>query len=203
MVEDEPENWMVLERLLRDAGFQVRVAENGEQGVEIFREWRPQFIWMDLRMPVMDGIEATRRIRELEGGRDVKIAAVTASGFVGQRSEVLAAGLDDYVAKPYRPDEIFECMERHLGVRYRRAEAAPPEVDAALPLGAERMARPLPPDLRDGLESALVSLDSDRIVAVIEDIAALDAPLAARLADLANRYSYSAILRAITTTRAN
>ena len=55
VVEDEPENWMVLERLLRDAGFQVRVAENGEQGVESFREWRPHFIWMDLRMPVMDG----------------------------------------------------------------------------------------------------------------------------------------------------
>ena len=59
MVEDEPENWMVLERLLENAGFQVRVAENGETGVETFREWRPQFIWMDLRMPVMDGIEAT------------------------------------------------------------------------------------------------------------------------------------------------
>ncbi|HEX7424345.1 MAG TPA: response regulator [Terriglobales bacterium] len=65
-------------------------------------------MWMDLRMPVMDGIEATRRIRALEGGRDVKIAAVTASGYVSRWSDVLAAGLDDYVAKPYRPDEIFE-----------------------------------------------------------------------------------------------
>ena len=113
----------------------------------------------------------------------------------------MAAGFDDFVRKPYRPDEIFDCMARHLNVRYHR-QAPPPEVDAALPLGAERIAA-LPPDLRDGLESALVSLDSDRIVAVIGDIAALDAPLAARLADLANRYSYSAILRAITTTRAN
>ena len=101
------------------------MAENGETGVDEFREWRPQFIWMDLRMPVMDGIEATKRIRVLDGGQDVKIAAVTASGLDSHRSEVLAAGLDDYVRKPYRPDEIFDCMRRHLGVRYRRAHTIP------------------------------------------------------------------------------
>ena len=83
---------MVLERLLTEAGFQVRVAENGEQGVESFREWRPQFIWMDLRMPVMDGIEATQRIRNLDGGRDVKIVAVTASGFESQTERGAGSG---------------------------------------------------------------------------------------------------------------
>ena len=111
MVEDQPENWMVLERLLRKRVFKSAWRRMAKQGVESFREWRPQFIWMDLRMPVMDGIEATRRIRALDGGRDVKIVAVTASGFESQRSEVLAAGLDDYVRKPYRLDEIFDCMD--------------------------------------------------------------------------------------------
>src|SRR5215472_17892451 len=53
IVEDQQENWMVLERLLENVGFRVRVAQNGAQGVKEFREWRPQFIWMDLRMPVM------------------------------------------------------------------------------------------------------------------------------------------------------
>ena len=115
IVEDQRENWMVLERLLANAGFLVRVAENGVQGVKEFREWRPQFIWMDLCMPVMDGVEATRRIRVCEGGHEVKIAAVTASGYASERSEILAEGMDDYVRKPYRPEEIFECMARHLG----------------------------------------------------------------------------------------
>ena len=122
VVEGQPENWMVLEQLLVEAGFEVRVAENGEQGVESFREWRPQFIWMDLRMPVMDRVEATRRIRALDTGREVKIVAVTASGFESHRNEVLAAGLDDYVREPYRLDELFGCMARNLGVKYRCAE---------------------------------------------------------------------------------
>jgi signal transduction histidine kinase len=77
IVEDQRENWLLLQRLLQGSGFRVRVAENGAAGVELFQDWRPHLIWMDVRMPVMDGLEATRRIRTLEGGRDVKIAALT------------------------------------------------------------------------------------------------------------------------------
>lgn len=96
MVEDEKENQLLLERFLLEAGFAVRVAVNGAEGVRIFQEWRPHFIWMDIRMPVMDGIEATRRIRRMEGGRAVKIVAVTASTSDSDRHTVLAAGLDDF-----------------------------------------------------------------------------------------------------------
>ena len=116
---------MVLERLLQNVGFHVRVAADGPQGVELFRTLRPHFIWMDLRMPVMDGMATARHIRALDGGREVKIAAVTASAFADQRSDVLAAGMDDFVSKPYRPSEIFDCIARQLGVRYRRSEAVP------------------------------------------------------------------------------
>ncbi len=146
VVEDEQENWLVLERLLSEAGFQVRVAQNGVQGVEIFSGWRPHFIWMDLRMPVMDGIEAARAIRSLVGGQDVKIAAVSAWG-ISRRTEVLAAGMDDYLTKPYRPDEIFDCLERHLGVRYLRAEAAQQTAGQAVELNKEAIAA-LPDTLR-------------------------------------------------------
>ena len=102
IVEDKRENWLLLQRLLEDAGFQVQVAEDGAQGVEMFRTWQPHLIWMDIRLPVMGGLEATGRIRALEGGRRVKIVALTASAFAQQREEVLAAGLDDFLRKPYR-----------------------------------------------------------------------------------------------------
>ena len=120
IVEDDPENAMILEQLLRRAGFSVRLASNGVAGIDEFREWRPHFIWMDMRMPEMGGADAARRIRELPGGRKVKIAAITASVFASEREEVLAAGMDDFLRKPYHSDKIFDCMVRQLGVRFRQ-----------------------------------------------------------------------------------
>jgi CheY-like chemotaxis protein len=78
---------------------------------------------MDLRLPVMGGLEAARRIRELDFGREVKIVAISASAFAHQRDEVLAAGFNDFVRKPYRRNEIFDCIAQQLGVRYLYGEA--------------------------------------------------------------------------------
>ena len=148
-------------------------------------------------MPVMDGIEATRRIRALEGGRDVKIAAVTASGYVSRWSDVLAAGLDDYVAKPYRPDEIFECMERHLGVRYRRDEAPPQPVrEPTSELRADAISA-LPAELRAELRDAVATLNGEQISQAIEKVAEYDAALGAMLARCAETLQYTAILNAV------
>jgi CheY-like chemotaxis protein len=199
VVEDEPQNWMVLERLLQNSGFQVRVAENGEEGIKEFCEWRPHFIWMDLRMPVMDGMDAARTIRTLEGGRDVKIAAVTASGLESHRSEVLAAGLDDYVRKPYRPDEIFDCMARHLGVRYRRTDVVPAASETWAPAPSLDGIAELPASLRNELRDGLVRLDAKMISHAIVKIAEQDAALGSVLAQYAARLTYSPILNAIDT----
>jgi len=106
-----------MERLMQRAGFEVRIAEDGARGVELFRSWRPHFIWMDLQVPVMDGREATRHIRASEDAKDVKIVAVTASIFISEREEVLAAGVDDFVRKPFAASEVYDCMARHLGLR--------------------------------------------------------------------------------------
>ena len=199
IVEDQRENWMVLERVLVNAGFRVRVAHNGAQGVKEFREWHPQFIWMDLRMPVMDGVEATRRIRACEGGHEVKIAAVTASGYVSERSKILAEGMDDYVRKPYRPAEIFECMARHLGVRYRVSEgAAKPDSERAGGLVTEDLSA-LPDELRKELRDALIMLDPAPISTVIERISQENRALGLILAGYANVYAYTEIFDAIVT----
>ncbi len=200
IVEDQPENSMVLERLLTNAGFRVRVAANGLQGVAEFRECRPQFIWMDLRMPVMDGIEATRGIRLCEGGREVKIAAATASGYASERSEILAEGVDDYVRKPYRPAEIFECMARHLGVRYHVSDR--PEESDSEPAG-ELMAKDLialPDELRRDLRDAVITLDHESISTAIERISQENTALGLILARYADRAAYTKIFDATTTS---
>jgi CheY-like chemotaxis protein/two-component sensor histidine kinase len=122
LVEDDPQNAMVMNEMLRRAGFEVRVAPNGEAGVREFEAWNPQFIWMDLRMPEMTGMEAVRVIRGLNGGQSVRIAAITASAFASDREAVLAAGMDDFLIKPYHNRDVFACMARHLGVRYQQAK---------------------------------------------------------------------------------
>ncbi|HKE22341.1 MAG TPA: ATP-binding protein [Bryobacteraceae bacterium] len=122
VVDDEPENAMIMELMLRRAGFRVQVARSGTEGIEVFEEWNPQFIWMDLRMPEFSGAEAARHIRKLQGGREVRIAALTAAAFASERDEVMAAGMDDFVRKPYHTDEIFDCMARQLGLRYQHIQ---------------------------------------------------------------------------------
>jgi len=197
IVEDQKENWLLLQRLLQTTGFQVRVAEDGSQAITAFRIWRPHFIWMDLRLPVISGLETAKCIREMEGGLETKIVAVTASTFNSQREEVLAAGLDDFLRKPYRPREIFDCMARHLGVRY--VCAATPAIglkEPSTPLRPEDLAT-LPVELRQELECAIVSLEPARIALVISRVSAQDAVLGGRLAKLADSSAYTTIFNAL------
>uniref|UniRef100_Q01X79 histidine kinase n=1 Tax=Solibacter usitatus (strain Ellin6076) TaxID=234267 RepID=Q01X79_SOLUE len=200
--EDEPTSAAVLLRFLQSAGFQVKVADNGAKGVDLFQTWRPDFIWMDLRMPVMNGAEAAKRIRAVEGGRAVKIAGVSASAFAEERSEVLAAGMDDFVRKPFRAAEIFDCMARHLGVRYCRSESQPcTRQESPPPLRAEALAG-LPQELRAELQDALAALDVERISAVVVRVTERDFGLGSTLSHYADRLEYTAIFQAIENCQA-
>jgi CheY-like chemotaxis protein len=196
IAEDRPENWMLLERLLENAGFAVRVARNGAQAIEEFQAWHPHFIWMDLRMPVMDGLEAARRIRALEGGLDVKIVAITASG-LGDRREAMAAGMDDFLRKPYQHDEVFECMARFLGIRYiSDAVATGPAAELSAALRLERLAA-LPENLRREMALAVVRLDIDGIWEAIDRVSACEPELGSALAMQADRLAFTEMYKAI------
>jgi CheY-like chemotaxis protein len=167
VVEDNPENRLLLSTLLSRVGFRVREAENGEEAIGLFREWKPQLIMMDMRMPVMDGYEAARRIRELPGGDVVRIIAVSASALVEQRERILASGCDELVRKPYREGEIFDAVARQLGVEYRYGEAK--MVQARKPtaeLTAQMLAE-LPEGLHRELYEATVALDREGMMEVI------------------------------------
>jgi CheY-like chemotaxis protein len=194
IVEDQEESWLLLQRLLENAGFQVQVAEDGATGIEKFLIWRPHFIWMDWRLPSMDGLQLTCRIRELEGGRDVKIAILSAFAFTEYRDEALAAGVDDFVSKPFRAEEIYDCLARHLGVAYTYQVAATEKTTGSL--GQEQLAD-LSAQVRQELSDALISLDIRRITDVIGRISDQDAALGSALSKYTDKYAYSPILQAL------
>jgi signal transduction histidine kinase/CheY-like chemotaxis protein len=172
IADDHPENRLLLKSLLEGAGFAIIEAENGKEALEAFEKETPDFVWMDMRMPVMDGYEAARQIRRRPGGEKLPIVAITASAFRNQRPEILAAGCDDMVFKPFREHEIFEVMARFLGVEYVYEEpddAAAPIDDAEL---TAAMLAELPPELLQDLDETTLVANREVILKVIERIAA-------------------------------
>lgn len=123
VVEDIQENRQPLINLLRSVGFEVEEAENGQAAIDLWTSYAPHLIWMDMRLPVVDGYEATRRIRATgrERSQDITptvIIAISASVFEEERQRILAVGCDDFVAKPYSQAVIFDKISEHLGVQY-------------------------------------------------------------------------------------
>ncbi|MEI8631335.1 ATP-binding protein, partial [Vibrio sp. PP-XX7] len=198
IVEDQYDNQVLLTRLMENAGFKVKLAENGEEGVELFQHWHPHFIWMDIRMAVMDGLEAMRRIRKLPGGGEVKITAVTASAFAEERNQMIHEGMDDYIRKPYRASEIYHCLEKHLGVKYEYHSVDTSQVlEVSL---TPDMFESVPTVLCDELTEALESLECERINAVIEQMTSEDAVLGRNLSALADNFNYARILSVLKGT---
>jgi CheY-like chemotaxis protein len=118
VVDDRAENRQLLLKLLQPIGFAVKEANNGQESVEIWQSWQPHLIWMDMRMPVMNGYEATQQIKSHLNGQATAIVALTASTLEEEKAVVLSAGCDDFVRKPFREEVIFEKMAQYLGVRY-------------------------------------------------------------------------------------
>ncbi|MGB1287753.1 MAG: ATP-binding protein, partial [Aggregatilineales bacterium] len=118
VVDDRLTNRTLIEKLLTPLNLVIEEAENGEEALALAESFKPHLIWMDIRMPVMDGMEATRRIRALPDGDAIKIIALTASVYDEERDDVIAAGCDDFVRKPVQVRTIFEVMHRHIGVEY-------------------------------------------------------------------------------------
>ncbi|REE66681.1 signal transduction histidine kinase [Paenibacillus taihuensis] len=112
LVEDNEINQLVAREILREMGIHVDVAENGQEAVELAQRDPYDAILMDLQMPVMDGFEATQAIRGLAAGRDTPIIAMTADAMKGVKEQVLDAGMDAYITKPFDPIQLFSILQR-------------------------------------------------------------------------------------------
>ena len=118
VVDDNWQSRLLIVKLFNQVGFEIKEAENGKQAVEIWQQWQPNLILMDMRMPVMNGYEATRYIRKQPEGNKTKIIALTASAFESKRTATLEAGCNDYLRKPFKENELFAKIEEHLRVKY-------------------------------------------------------------------------------------
>ncbi len=197
IVEDQPENRLLLRRLLDPLGFELREASNGQEAVALFEQWHPDLIWMDIRMPVMDGLEAVRRIRATKAGADTKIIALTAHALEEEREPIMAAGCDDLVRKPFREQELFGALARHLRLKFIYEEAPRSESRQETPglvLRPEQL-EGLPAELLRDLRQAVVELDTPRTRALIEQVTERDASLGRALNTLATQLDYEGLLK--------
>lgn len=214
VIEDQLTNRKLLTNLLEPLGFEVREAQNGQEGVALWESWKPHLIWMDIRMPVMDGYEATRRIRAKERQQEAQtlnrlsgelssshwatvIIALTASVFEEEREQFLTAGCDDFVLKPFREEMIFEKIAQHLGVCYVYNDRSPSSssqlVTSYLPLTPEKLAV-MPVDWIAQLHQAARSLDAELMNQLIAQIPESHHSLAIALTDLIDDFRFDRIM---------
>jgi signal transduction histidine kinase/CheY-like chemotaxis protein len=195
IVEDQPDSRLLLRKILEPLGFELREAANGREAVELFEVWRPHLIWMDIRMPVMDGLAATRRIKAADAGVDTRIIAVTAHALEEERAEILAAGCDDFIRKPYRGVDIVAALRKHLGVRFVYGQGSS-SVDGALPLNASDLAN-LPAAVLKELEQAIIQLDIGAVNCALERVRSQHPSQADALGAIARDLQLGRMLRLI------
>ena len=198
VVDDTAENRLLLTRLLAPIGFEVREAVDGSEAVESWKQWQPDLIFMDMRMPVMDGYAATEQIRSLSADHRTRIIALTASAFQHDRERILASGCDDFVTKPFRVATIFEKLAEHLGAEFVYGEADP--VAEVAPNGGALCPdsfADVPADLTAQLRTALEIGDPEAAKTSIDRILEIDEPLGLELRRLVRAYRYDEIQAAI------
>ena len=201
IVDDRETTRQLLVKLLEPLGFEVREAVHGQEAIEIWERWEPHLIWMDMRMPVMDGYEATRRIKAVAKGKDTVIVALTASAFDEDQETILSAGCDDIVRKPFRQEEIFDRLAKHLGVCFIYEEESI-QPNSALTAETSDVLTPaalaaLPPDWVTELQQATTKANLNQILDLIDQIRGQNGALADALADLAQNFDYKKILALI------
>ena len=181
VVDDVEDNREVLSGLLERVGVEVVTANDGAQALERVAEQCPDIVFMDVRMPVMDGLTAVRHLRQRWPKEPIVCVAITASGLLRQRSVYLDAGFDDFIGKPFLFETVWDCMARHLHLDLDQAPVAEAPADAAAQ-SADTAAVRLPEALRERLLAAAEINALTEIEALIGELKRLD-PAARALAD--------------------
>ncbi|MBI3147820.1 MAG: response regulator [Betaproteobacteria bacterium] len=195
VVDDSAEARLLVRCLLAPLGFEVAEAEDGAQAEQAVDAFKPELVLMDWRLPGIDGLEATRRIRASGNTPAPRIVMLTAHALDESRVEALAAGADDFMCKPYEEEDLYAMLERHLGVSFEREEAAagstPAMPAAPTPADLERLS----PETRANLVQAALSLNQARIAEALARVDSEHPQLAAQLQGLAGAMDYHRLWR--------
>ncbi|HPG98036.1 MAG TPA: PAS domain S-box protein [Thermotogota bacterium] len=192
IVDDLTDNRTLLRALLEPIGFETEDAVDGKEAIELFKRWSPHAILMDLRMPVMDGYEATRLIKGTEKGSKTAVIAVTASAFDEDEKAVLATGADGYIRKPFRPDELLSELGRLLPIVYlyeSPEEETPKKTAGVARLTKEDLAI-LPEPLRQRLFRYVEEGEMTELKNTLAKVEALNPEVSQALLALAKQYDY-------------
>ncbi|MEM7062319.1 MAG: PAS domain S-box protein [Cyanobacteria bacterium P01_B01_bin.77] len=187
VVEDKWASRTLLVNLLETAGFDVRAAANGEAAIDIWQTWHPHLIWMDMRMPVMDGYAATRHIRNSTHGQETAIIALTASALESEKKMILSVGCNDFICKPFQESTIFKKLQQHLGVHYiydnQQPNSSVLAVDHQHQLTVEQLTQQQP-DWLHRLQSASSLADAESVSQLIDELPPTHTQLATSLTQL-------------------
>jgi len=200
IVDDKPLNRQLLIKLLNPLGFELKEATNGQEAIDIWDSWAPHLIWMDMRMPVMDGYEATKHIKGTIKGQATAIIALTASVLEEERAVILSAGCDAFMRKPFREADIFDAMHKQIGVRYIYEDPGVADLSAIKERDREMTAVDfvkLPESLVADLKLAILNADMDLIESAIDQIRLKDTVTASAIANCIENFEYDKVLKLI------
>ena len=193
VVDDKEENLKVAVRLLQLVGFETAEAMNGKAAVEKFKEYQPDLVLMDIRMPEMDGLEACRLIKLTEKGKETPIIALTASSFEEERKKIESLGMLDFIRKPFRENDFFKSIGNALAIDYIFENEAVTVLHKILndQTVIEEAIANLPNYLISQMADALSIADLDLLIVLIKSIALENPELSQHLAAHANDYDYA------------
>ncbi|NET17585.1 MAG: response regulator [Okeania sp. SIO1H6] len=194
IVDDKILNRQLLVKLLNPLGFELKEASNGKEAIEIFEVWEPHLIWMDMRMPVMDGYEATQKIKGTTKGQAIAIIALTASVLEEEKAVILSAGCSAFMRKPFRQEEIFEAMREHIGVEFIYEKEHKKEIKLTREILTPENLATLPKEWQRELEDAILSSDRKAMNGIVEKISLEHEELAEALQTSLYNFEYEKIL---------
>ena len=197
VVDDRDYNRQLLVKLLKPVGFEVQEASNGIEALEIWDSYSPHLIWMDMRMPVMDGYEATKRIKGTLKGQATAVIAIIASVWEEEKAVILAAGWDDFVRKPFHTEAIFDIMAKHLGVGYIYQDQELPSHSSNVtgePLNLTDVLAAMSKKWIVKLYEAAIDADSELVFQLLEEIPESHAFELQTLRGWVNKFQFEKIL---------